>query len=1227
MIVQKSSFMNNIVGGVLRIVASTLIVEHSNFSSNDYRNITGGGSIVSYDSTVYLFQSRFTYNNAPYGGVVYSSSSTIYVNRSRFYYNTADYYGGVLYLDTCNLSISNCIFFQNSALGMSVLMIFEGNVIISRTIFKANGFNTSQFGVIYASSISLKITRSQFIANAASGAAVLFLDQCSVTSIHVMFCNNTSKYRGILYSKKSVVRFNETLFFFNIGNFSVIYLAETVATFSNFNFSHNIGSLLALRSKLSFSIKNVFRYNKHSNNSHEDLFLRRSQYQGGSITIFHTSLIFYGRAYFVHNIANNGGALYAVKSTISVYDNLLVAMNEANGNGGGIYLYQSDFQCIHLCNISYNIATNEGGAIYASSGSVSVGGIGYIMMTLSDNLKFQNQTIKIVDNRAKLGGGIYLTDNAKLYFSESQDRILGRISGLVFLTRNIADYGGALYVKDNTTSSTCHSLSYTEYSPSTECFFQTLYTDDDYDDFDGYKFYDYDGHRYGWNLQFSDNRANFSGSVLFGGLLDRCSLSPIIKYSKQEGQFDGLTYLDILSKIIHFHSIFSLPVRLCICSNGQPTCNHQQPTKYVKKGELFHISLVAVDQVNHTLNSTIHCTLSSSKAGLGEGQLSQKTHEQCTNLNFTVFSPHEVETLIMYAEGPCKDAGISRMTIPISFLPCTCPIGLQPVMKEISNCICECHFAIQQYDLICNYSTRSLIKTQGFWINYINQSHDASQSGFLYYSFCPYDYCLPIGQPVSISFEILNGADSQCGSGTLCGACQPTLSLSLGSSPCLLCPTQWSMLTVFITFGSALVGVVLIAVLLILNLTVAVGTLNGLIFYANIVAANKGTYLLFQKPNFCTVLIAWFNLEFGFDTCYFEGMDMYAKTWIHMAFPVYIILLVAVVIFVSERSTSFARLIGKGNPVATLATLILLAFTRFLQTIIAIFSFAILQYPDNTKQIVWLPDASIQYLRGKHIALFLVAIGIVAFGLLYIFLLVSWQWLLRAPNRRIFSWTRNTRIQSFMDAHLAPHTDGCRFWTGFLLLARVLLYLLSAANVSGDPRIDLLAVSVVVTALIFMKGLIRIKIYKSFLNELLEMMCYGNLILFTSASYFSLGIPDRQRKVAYISISFMFAKLLFVLLYHIVYYTRAVNYTKLVYNVVMQYVPMRKLQNENSHDSLLSTGAPQDVNLPTTSVVEMKSCSNDNSTRNRDDTIANLKCDIVEKQLTLCEPLLDSDHQ
>ncbi len=40
-------------------------------------------------------------------------------------------------------------------------------------------------------------------------------------------------------------------------------------------------------------------------------------------------------------------------------------------------------------------------------------------------------------------------------------------------------------------------------------------------------------------------------------------------------------------------------------------------------------------------------------------------------------------------------------------------------------------------------------------------------------------------------------------------------------------------------FFFAAAGVLLVAFLLLLNLTVAAGTINGLIFYANIVAANE----------------------------------------------------------------------------------------------------------------------------------------------------------------------------------------------------------------------------------------------------------------------------------------------------------------------------------------------------------------------------------------------------
>ena len=79
-------------------------------------------------------------------------------------------------------------------------------------------------------------------------------------------------------------------------------------------------------------------------------------------------------------------------------------------------------------------------------------------------------------------------------------------------------------------------------------------------------------------------------------------------------------------------------------------------------------------------------------------------------------------------------------------------------------------------------------------------------------------------------------------------------------------------------------------------MTVAVGTLNGLIFYANVVYVNKSILLPFQETNFVTVFISWLNLDLGIDTCYFPGMDTYIKMWLQFAFPVYVLLLVYLVI-------------------------------------------------------------------------------------------------------------------------------------------------------------------------------------------------------------------------------------------------------------------------------------------------------------------------------------------
>lgn len=118
-------------------------------------------------------------------------------------------------------------------------------------------------------------------------------------------------------------------------------------------------------------------------------------------------------------------------------------------------------------------------------------------------------------------------------------------------------------------------------------------------------------------------------------------------------------------------------------------------------------------------------------------------------------------------------------------------------------------------------------------------------------------------------------------------------------------------------------------------------------------------------------------------------MDTYTKTWLQLVFPTYIISLVIITICISSYSFKSSSTLGKKSPVETLATLILLLYTKLLKTIITSFSFAIFKYPNGTKTYQWLPDASVDYGKGKHIALICMATLILIFGLFYTFLIFS----------------------------------------------------------------------------------------------------------------------------------------------------------------------------------------------------------------------------------------------
>ena len=303
---------------------------------------------------------------------------------------------------------------------------------------------------------------------------------------------------------------------------------------------------------------------------------------------------------------------------------------------------------------------------------------------------------------------------------------------------------------------------------------------------------------------------------------------------------------------------------------------------------------------------------------------------------------------------------------------------------------------------------------------------------------CPLDYCIADLSNVIIAVSNDSLLCDNHRKGKLCGRCAEGYSLMLGSNKCGVCSNDYiGLLAVFV-----IAGILLVILLIVLNVTVAQGTLNGLIFYANIVWAYNEIF--FPKDNdnngfnFLKMFIAWLNLDFGIEVCFFNGLDAYWKTWLQFAFPVYIWIIAGVIILLG-RSRYIGRLLRlPSNIVHVLATLVLLSYSKLLRTVIIILVPATIEVYSNdekngTADTVWRFDGEIEYGEfPKHCILLSVAIlAIVFLWLPYTFILLFINY-----TRR---WSVIARRIAFFDSYTGRLTPKCQFWVGLLLVVRCFL--------------------------------------------------------------------------------------------------------------------------------------------------------------------------------------------
>ena len=741
---------------------------------------------------------------------------------------------------------------------------------------------------------------------------------------------------------------------------------------------------------------------------------------------------------FTNNAVRSGGGLVIYTNT-GTHDNITITNSACTNNvigsyGGGLVIetYSNMDNCII---VNSTFANNHGSGIF----------INHVTLIFTEGHSIVANNSSPTD-----GGGISLSENSYLTTSNG-----GHVS---FIENTAHRYGGAIYSPDNDYT----SLPY----------------------YDG-NYYRYPDQCTVYNLYgtFINNSATRAGDNLYGGVLTFCNSSFTGSFHLQE----LLQCNNVPDTLKHAPSVHPLspvssdPIAVCPCVNGNVDCNITSLCREVYPGQIFNVSLVTVglcggvspgavvvehdEQINLIYATTIDYTSTS-----------------CTTLNYTVKLTTSLipNTKITVSITDSDIYNIRSIKVNLTILPC--PLGL--VVDFISG------------DCVCNNDITHISICDVSWMPYPIQQ---SGNNWIYHRFdyynctiahigCPFDYCLKS----HVKFS-LNESDLQCNynrSGILCGQCIRGLSLMIGSNRCANC-TDMKLVSVSIIIVAAVAGVVVAILLMILNLTVSVGSVNGLLFYANLVKLNESVFFPNGNIPAITQFISWCNLDLGFEYCFVDGLDGYVKTWLQFVFPLYVWFLVVVIIVACRYSGRLSRLCGR-NAVPVLATLILMSYTKLSRTVTNALMMNTLQCGEY-KWRVWNVDGNIDYLGGKHAVLFAVSLLFLVTGLVYTGLVFSSQWLQRYSGKCCKS-TRDpvVRLKPLIDAYTGPFKDKYRFWMGLCLIVRLMLTVVFSFTTTLQSKLNNYIILLIAIAMILL--LLSGRVYKDKCLTVLEIFSYLNII-------------------------------------------------------------------------------------------------------------------------------------
>ena len=1060
--------------------------------------------------------------------------------------NTA---GTGLYAQTCiNQMIINCEFINSSKGHIKIYSIYKASIDIQETLFY-NGTDTKGGG-LYISQISEKEANRLRLVNCN------FTRNRAKTGSHIMI--ETNKNMKSIDDRNTFL-ITKCTFMHGIGNnsFGVVFLNQGKKTFNiiiqDSNFTDNENGALAISSykNTSKTFVNISQTVFCNNSQALDITLSRETYITGCKFINHTLLPRY----------NNPLTVVYIKdyNMIGRYGFIVVKKSFFNGNRGRdkncSSLYVSGIDNITLDDTVFYDNNCTGIILSASKMTIQ----NHLDMTRNSGLLGGAMQLRHGFIYISLPNGVQIPVQCNSYF------IMNSQSRFNLIENSATEYGGGIF-----TDQSC------EDGHTNDCFFQV-------EQFTSASKL----------LNFKGNKAGMAGDEIFGGCLPNCYIlkNLTINITDPDNIFWNITRLENLSK----SSFGNFPSQVVFCTNTNSPHNNDNKISYSNSHQVkairnkpFNVSILVVDDFNFSSSGKACAKLENQCiAHFGQNNTCKKVGKHCENFSLSVISDSKSVTLKLFV-------GSGNLTSSLAVnLTSECPPGFKLDTFQ-RNCVCSDILRLNGIKCTSDNNIFSLTIPSFTWIGYVSGAIAVQR-------YCK--YCKVEG--TKTIHDIANDSHLLCSlnrAGILCGACIDGYSLKLGSYECSDCSHQKYRGLLLIVF--VFLGIILVLMLLHLNLTISTGLINGLIFYSNIVYSISDDFLPINRETnnthlnnavyFLATFQAWINLDFGIDTCFFNGLDTYTATWLQFTFPIYIWMLILLIVVSNRYSVTLSKITGT-NTISVLATLLLLSYAKLLITILKVCFYTRLDLLDGSLTYpVWFIDANVRYLHKKHIGLSWMSVAMVIVYILPFTLLVAFGPIFQAKSHYWFlKWING--IKPFLDAFYGPYTDKYRYWPGILLFIRIILFSIFAFYTLGDSAFELLTISVFISIVFIVWvaiGIIHgVSLYRKRNLILLELFFHSNLLIFSIGSlYLKLNQTTdihKQQVLTVIMVGSVFIVFCGIISYPII---RTLSTWKMIQKIFW-FILQKEKRNE-----LLCTSVHKEKEqsgTPTQSTVELKEFDNE----------------------------------